>query len=457
MQLGSKPAAPYLNVRVSNDSARAHSEPEIAENPNNPLDLVGGSKFFTDPARYAFNIGYYYSMDGGCTWTDGGLLPGFKSPTTTSDITFAFGPNNRVYAAVLDTDNQNQSGVSVSTSTDGGRTFGLPVHVYNNTDGTIFSDKPWIGVSPRDGSIVVVWSYDHQEPVCNDPNAAQACPQELGFAKSTDGGLTFSPVRQVEGTAPFCTNPADTRPANTNSCDAVLGATPAFLPDGTLAVAYAYVDLGATSTITIPTRMIVLTSSDGGDTWNTPVLVATIHDIPSPFPGLKFRNFSLPAFAADPRTNHLYIAWADSRNDPSDIYLSSSSDDGQSWSAPVRVNDDTLGNGALQFQPQLAVAPDGVVSVAFFDTRYDPQHKLIDETLAQSLDHGQTFLPNVRVTTQSWDSNVDLPLDFNHNGFIGDYQGLSADDHFVHPFWNDTRTGSQEIFTAAVPSAQPAK
>jgi len=37
--------------------------------------------------------------------------------------------------------------------------------------------------------------------------------------------------------------------------------------------------------------------------------------------------------------------------------------------------------------------------------------------------------------------------------FIGDYQGLAADNLFVHPFWNDTRTGLQEIFTAAVPSA----
>ena len=34
--------------------------------------------------------------------------------------------------------------------------------------------------------------------------------------------------------------------------------------------------------------------------------------------------------------------------------------------------------------------------------------------------------------------------------------GLAVDDHFPsHPFWNDTRTGAQEIFTAVVPSAQP--
>lgn len=50
---------------------------------------------------------------------------------------------------------------------------------------------------------------------------------------------------------------------------------------------------------------------------------------------------------------------------------------------------------------------------------------------------------------------VDAPLDEYGQQFIGDYQGLAADNYFAHPFWNDTRTGSQEIFTAAVPGAQP--
>ena len=103
----------------------------------------------------------------------------------------------------------------------------------------------------------------------------------------------------------------------------------------------------------------------------------------------------------------------------------------------------------------MVVAPDGVVSISFFDTRLDPQHKRIDVFLAQSVDAGASFLKNVRVTTQSWDPAVGAPTDEYGNSFIGDYQGISADNHFVHPFWNDTRTGQQEAFTAAVPSAQP--
>jgi hypothetical protein len=48
-----------------------------------------------------------------------------------------------------------------------------------------------------------------------------------------------------------------------------------------------------------------------------------------------------------------------------------------------------------------------------------------------------------------------VPDDGSNVTFFGDYQGLAVDNHFAHVFWNDTRTGSQEIFTAAVPSIQP--
>src|SRR6266702_7786797 len=145
VMLGKHPQSPFLNVRVSHDSFLAHSEPMLAENPNNPLNLVGGTKFFTDPAHYRFKIGYFASFDGGCTWTDGGVLPGFEHYGVTSDISFAFGTHNEVYAAVLN-GNKTASGIAVSTSHDGGKTFGLPVSVTLNPTGKVFNDKPWIAV-----------------------------------------------------------------------------------------------------------------------------------------------------------------------------------------------------------------------------------------------------------------------------------------------------------------------
>ncbi len=454
VRLGPHAKGPFANIRVSKDTYLAHSEPMLAENPKNPLNLVGGSKFFTDPAHYIFQIGYYSSFDGGCTWSDGGVLPGFEKNETTSDISFAFGNRNDVYAAVLYAENgsQGKSGIAVSKSNDGGKIFGKPVNVFETRADFVFSDKPWIAVDqtngPQSGNIYVVWSYDHNG-TCGFINN---CSEELAFSRSTDGGKTFSPVALVEGNASFCTNPATGRPAGSTKCDATQGAIPAVGPDGRLYIATPYIDVMGNS---IPTRLLLLSSIDGGKTWSTPVLIATIHDISGPFPPEKYRNLSLPAFACDPRTNQLYITWSDKGARDADILFSTSNDHGQTWSAPIRVNDDPVGNGANQFQPQMAVAPDGIVSISFFDTRNDPRHLLIDVYLTQSVDHGISFLNNFRVTTQSWDPAVDAPVDDYGSQFIGDYQGLAAGNSFVHPFWNDTRTGTQEIFTATIPSAQP--
>jgi len=453
VKLGQHPQAPFANVRVSHDAYLAHSEPMLAENPRNPLNLVGGSKFFTDPAHYKFQIGYYYSFDGGCTWTDGGVLPGFEKNALTSDPGFAFDNHNDVYAAVLYNSPRGSSGIAVSKSSDGGKTFGNPVSIFEDQAGHVFSDKPWIAVDqtagPHSGNIYVVWSYDHNG-TCGFGNT---CSEELAFSRSTDGGRTFSPVSLVEGDAPFCTNRATGRPANSTKCDAAQGAIPVVESDGTLVIVYPYIDLMSGP---IPTRLLAVSSPYGGANWTFPVLIATIHDIAGNFPPEKYRTLSLPAFACDPSTGQLYLTWSDNRSGDADILFSTSTDHGQSWSLPIRVNDDPLKNGANQFQPQIAVAPDGVVSISFFDTRLDPRHRLIDVYLAQSVDHGTSFLRNVRVTTQSWDPAVGAPIDEYGNQFIGDYQGLAADNLFAHPFWNDTRTGAQEIFTASVPSAQPA-
>jgi hypothetical protein len=452
VNFGYHPQPPYMNIRVSHDTYLAHSESMLAEDPQNPLHLVGGSKFFTGLAHYRFKIGYYASFDGGCTWTDGDVLLGFEDSIRTSDPSFAFGPDNEVYAGVLYETNTGYSGIAVSASTDGGETFGSPVTVFETKERQIFNDKPWITVDQTQGrlrgTIYVVWSYDHNNRCRSGGN----CEQNLGFSRSTDGGKTFSQVRLVEGNAPFCTNVVPGFPAHTTQCDGVLGATPVVEPDGALAVAFAYDDLTYRSRRTL---MVVTTSPDGGATWTLPVLAATIRDVAGRFRHQKYRNVSLPAFACDPQTGQLYLAWSNKGNTDADIQFTTSEDHGRAWSMPIRVNDDPLQDGANQFQPQLAAAPDGVVSVSFFDTRVDPQHLLIDVYLAQSIDHGASFLKNVRVTTQSWDPAVGAPTDLDGHQFIGDYQGLTADDHFVHPFWNDTRTGAQEIFTATLPSIQP--
>jgi hypothetical protein len=455
VRLGQNPQPPFANVRVSLDSYRAHSETMLVENPDNPLNLVGSAKFFTSTASYQPLNGYFVSFDGGCTWIDGGILPGFQQRfTLTTNLAFAFGRHNVVYAAVMFQGQGGMSGIAVSTSTDGGRTFGDPVNVFEDPEDIVFNDKPWIAVDrtngPYSGDLYVVWSYEHGGG-CSE-GASTSCVQEIAFSRSTDGGKTFSPPRLIEGSAPFCAAPGSTL----TKCDEGLGAIPVVEPDGTLAVAFINTPgSSGQSGLSPADRLLVVTSHDGGTSWSAPVSISAVRPVDNYFPGEHYRNLTLPAFACDPQTGQLYIAWANLTGADSEILFSTSSDEGQSWSVPERVNDDAIGDGAEHFQPQMAVASDGVISISFFDTRLDPHHRLVDVFLAQSIDHGLSFLPNVRVTTQSFDPAVGAPVNSSGSQFIGDYQGLAADNLFVHPFWNDTRTGQQEIFTAAIPSAQP--
>src|ERR1041384_2720028 len=60
------------NVRVTHDTDpnNARSESNIAINPNNPLQIVSGSKKFINIQTYDFTLATAFSTDGGQTWAD---------------------------------------------------------------------------------------------------------------------------------------------------------------------------------------------------------------------------------------------------------------------------------------------------------------------------------------------------------------------------------------------------
>jgi hypothetical protein len=452
--------ATIANVRVSQDTYLAHSEPAIAENPRNSNNLIAGSKMFTNPAKYEFKIGTYYSLNGGKTWRDDGFLPGFDAYNQTSDISIAFDAKGRAYACVLAYNSQSQaSGVFVSVSSDLGKTWGQPRAVFLDTTGATFIDKPWITVdrstSAYRGNVYVAWNLDDNSSSNQDPDAsgigartvsptagsspdvATTIQTGLSVAHSSDGALSWSaPVTLV--------------PFDAFSQRFALGAIPQVDPKGGLHVAYLKWDETATGTTN---SLEMRSSTDGGVTFSkAQSIVPLVNNLPNLLKSGTFRNLSLPTFAVSPKDGSMAVAWADMRNGDADILLSRSSN-GSSWSKPYRVNHDALGNGKDQFQPELAVAPNGTYTCAWFDRRHDPNNRLINEEIAQSSDGARTFGHNFAVTKKMWDPAIDAPHPEGDPKvtFIGDYQALAVDNHTVHPLWNDTQNGStQEIRTAVI-------
>ena len=180
------------------------------------------------------------------------------------------------------------------------------------------------------------------------------------------------------------------------------------------------------SSITPGPNNIMLTSSrDGGQTFSK--ARAIIHTAPIMFAiDTLERANGFPQIAIDRKSKRLYVTWSDYRNGDLDVFVATSDNGGKRWSAPVRVNNDPVHNGAEQFFQWLAVDPvDGSVNVLFYDRRGDPQNKKQIVALARSTDGARSF------TNYAWTEEA-----FEAGGvFFGDYTGLAAYGGRVYGIW----------------------
>lgn len=223
----------------------------------------------------------------------------------------------------------------------------------------------------------------------------------------------------------------------------------------------------------------VIISDDGGDSLKDPVTVSGWH-LPNHY---ARQSGMVPTVAADstsgPFSDRLYVVWADSRFGGTDTLFSYSADRGQSWSAPVVVNDERRPSPPAvapnHLLPTVAVNKAGVVAVTWLDRRDASDNLGWRQRLRVSLDGGDTFLPSAVVSEaparfdgrEHWPTMMSTvgggtPI-FNggplrvlvfaplHLYAPGDYAGLAADQNGVfHAYWIDNRTGWHQAWTTAV-------
>ncbi|MBA3262504.1 MAG: exo-alpha-sialidase [Thermoleophilaceae bacterium] len=503
---------------------RSHSEPHIAQSPVDPNILVAASKMYNRDrdslGEYEFKIGTYVSFNRGRTWDDLGQLDGcppsqappeswpnntcypnenpnrggtgpedadddrgqgdFGEEYITSDVWVDFDERGNAYAMVLDSP-PFPSGAGWGMSFHRwrtpsardlrrGRTWGdrIPINAYETQEEQeqFLDDKNTFAVNNapgggRTGIMVACWGQ-------NGPQLADRGPQQIVCERSTDGGRSWpdEPVGVSPGEQRLVIGVhvvADTRDPNTFY--AVWLEYLSGLLDGTGTNTY-----------------YLSKSTDGGQSWSEATPVQTIMPLPQIFPRQSFRNLSLPIMAVGPNSE-LYLTYADYNPAPrpgdedgmqADVKLTVSYDGGTTWSGAEKVNRDRT--NADQFQQYIRVTPSGQLNVSFFDRRLDrpdpPNHPgnfFIDAWLARSADDGATWR-ETRVSHDSWDPSINPPIS-GSGQFIGDYQGLVADDCFAIPFVNDThlandpardpdfdgghpRSRFQEVFSWLVPNTR---
>ena len=387
------------NVRVSRDAFTMHAEPSLAANPIDPRNLLAACMIWQAGRR---GLATYASFDAGSTWHSNGLLPGIV-PAYDGDVTVAFDRQGTGYVSgwAGSRAHAQRGRVCLWRTADGGRSFTTPVTVATGlVDHSSLAADRW---ARGPGTVYVAGGYFGRGG--------------LVFTRSTDGGPSFEPLRFPDPGSGSAGGRAPMMAAG---------------PGGLAAIAY-YVELPDATQ-----RIGVVTSTDHGQTLTPPVFVT--HVTPPPIIGGVNTTTGGPAITASGEALHLAVATVDTTAQVSELLLFTSHDHGGTWSAPRTVARSAT---TAYFQPQLAVGPSGRIAVSAFALPVATSQ--VSVVLFISQPHSTRFGPPVIVTTRPFN-----PLTGTRQGWIGDYQGLTANPSAFHPLWNDTRTGRMQLFTAAV-------
>ncbi len=386
---------PYVSVQINVDElgdnivGDAANEPSIAIDPVNPGRIVIGWRQFDNVSSNFRQAGWAYSHDAGQSWT----FPGVLEPGVfRSDPVLDFDAERNFYYYSLQSDFTCQ----LFKSVDGGVSWWEPVQAFGG-------DKAWMAID-RTGGIGEGNIY------CG----------ALSVTRSTDGGSTFSPsvyVGGLWGTMTVDPNGAVYKVGRAVSDGApVWESTNAQDPDDVPVFDFlANVDLGG--------RYSAFGGPNPGGYLGQPWIACDHSD------GPNRGNVYLLASVNPPG------------DDPLDVMFARSIDGGLTWSAPVRVNDDPLDNGAWQWFGTMSVAPNGRIDAVWNDTRSTDHYRFSELHYTYSIDGGLTWAENVPVSPV-FDSHVGWP----QQDKIGDYYDMISDNVTGNLAYAATFNGEQDVY-----------
>jgi hypothetical protein len=389
---------PVVNVSATTGN---QAESFINVNPTNPNNIVATSN---DPGTSS--IFRAYSTDSGTTWTRGTIATG----VACCDGQAAWDTFGNLFLVYI---NENVNQINVILSTDGGVTFSAPLTV-----GTGSVDQPSIAVG--NGSVWVDWN------------------------QSGNMVARGAPVTGLGAFGPF--NALQTIPSANGSFGGIaVGPGP---NGGKVIVTYQfpYGDQG-------PSTIYANVDADGlgpGD-FGSQITVSSTNVGGFDFiPAQSERSIDAEAgvvwdATGGPFNDRIYLVYTDAPavgNPDTDIMMRTSTDDGVTWTPPVRVNDDATINS--QFLPYVALDPTtDNVAVGFHDCRNDngvPGPGGTNTIPNDDAEYYGTFTTDGGAT---WAPNVLLSGGFSNatdsgNGIdYGDYVGLSALAGKLYTLWAD--------------------
>ncbi len=380
------------------------NEPSIMIDPKNPNVLIAGANLNN----------YYVSVDSGYTWTQKTLSSShgvWGDPTISVDTAsnfYFFHLSNPMGGSWIDR-------IVCQKSSDNGKSWSDGS--FTGLNGKKMQDKHWCAIDRTNNNMYLTWT---QFDVYGSSNPKDS--SLILFSKSTDAGISWSPPLRINQTAGDCVDSDNT----------VEGAVPAVGPNGEIYVAWAG-----------PKGLVFNKSLDQGNTWLTHETF--VDSLPGGWDfsvaGLSRAN-GLPITACDvsngPNRGTIYINWSDQRNGVTntDIWLVKSTDGGQTWSSPQKVNDDN--SKKQQFFTWMTIdQTNGYLYFVFYDRR----NYITDATdvyMALSKDGGKTFI-NKKISQSPF---TPIP-----SVFFGDYTNVTAHNGIIRPIWTRLKSGKLSVWT----------
>lgn len=417
---------PYISIQVNVDAAGqnitgdAANEPTMAINPLDPGNIVIAWRQF-DSVQSSFRQGSWaHSQDGGSSWTfPGSLTPGQGRSNPVIDVD----AQGNFYFQSLRFDEQGIyiEDIQVIKSTDGGRSWQEPVfaHGRGGDKGQIAVDRSG-GIG--DGHVYVNW---------------RETGDDYCFTRSIDGGASFELPVGIPGNPSF--------------------GTMAVGPEGELYIAGRLEpsEWDEETQNRNHYQHIFSKSLDARDPDSIPTFTTQILDIGGPAPLFNFRNNPnrygpIGDVQVDvdrsngPLRGKVYVlATVDPPGEDNlDIKFVRSSDGGETWSAPIRVNDDEPNKDSWQWFGMMGVAPNSRIDAVWYDTRDSGSYNVSRLYYAYSWDGGATWSKNVPVS-QPFDTTIGYP---HASQKMGDYSTLVSRRDGASVAYTATFNGEQDVY-----------
>ncbi|MDQ4070212.1 MAG: glycoside hydrolase, partial [Actinomycetota bacterium] len=459
------------------DPGRMYSSPALAVDPRDPMRIVAG---FADLRTR--RCGIVRSLDGGRTWVrpEGSPAPPTypfcsQSQGGVIQAPIAFGADGMLYMGLggwgEEEGARTGGAVMVARSPDLGDSWETVIvrtaRGKTGEDAENLRPVQSIAVEGKGGGDDVVYiTYALTRPGLTGPNSVPARPM---VAVSRDGGRSFTehdlvgdifepqPVRdQAIGAATTTTvapgstttttrvPPPGSRAAEPNQA-ANFGA--AGSRNGMVArldgKGNAYV-IWPTGTANLepspPPGMALSKSTDGGRTWSSALAIPFSYENARGGPANAYSQLAVT------REGTLHIVYNQNPKPDvanySEIFHRASYDGGTTWTDPKSLRDDDPGQYAGKFFPNLSVAENGRVDVAWWDTRDTPGQRFNDVYYAYSTDDGRTWSRNIRVTDRSVDRRVGV---WGQNYDIASQPGVASTNAYAVLGWDDTRNTDTSV------------